>query len=64
MVGVELQMILSFMAKVNKSMISAYSTSLTQQGTTTYGSTQMEPLPGVFDMLKYFERILPLVESP
>ena len=40
MVGVELQMILSFMAKVNKSMISTYSTSLTQQGTTTYGSTQ------------------------
>ena len=40
MVGVELQMILSFMAKVNKSMISTYSTSLTQQGTITYGSTQ------------------------
>ena len=23
----------------------------------------MEPLPGVFDMLQYFETILPLVES-
>ena len=23
----------------------------------------MEPLPGVFDMLQYFEMILPLVES-
>ena len=27
-------------------------------------NTEMKPLPGVFDMLKYFERILPLVESP
>ena len=24
----------------------------------------MEPLPGVFDMLQYFETTLPLVESP
>ena len=23
----------------------------------------MEPLPGIFDMLQYFETILPLVES-
>ena len=26
-------------------------------------SNWMEPLPGVFDMLQYFETILPLVES-
>ena len=28
------------------------------------GGGGMKPLPGVFDMLKYFETILPLVESP
>ena len=39
-VWVELQMILSFIAKVNKSMISIYSTSLTQHGTITYSSAQ------------------------
>ena len=33
-------MILSFMAKVNKNMISTYSTSFTQHGTITYGSTR------------------------
>ena len=27
------------------------------------GEGSMEPLPGVFDMLQYFETILPLVES-
>ena len=27
------------------------------------GAGWMVPLPGVFDMLQYFERILPLVES-
>ena len=27
------------------------------------GGAWMEPLPGVFDMLQYFETILPLVES-
>ena len=27
------------------------------------GGGWMEPLPGVFDMLQYFETILPLVES-
>ena len=27
------------------------------------GVLWMEPLPGVFDMLQYFEAILPLVES-
>ena len=27
------------------------------------GRGWMEPLPGVFDMLQYFETILPLVES-
>ena len=27
------------------------------------GGGSMEPLPGVFDMLQYFETILPLVES-
>ena len=27
------------------------------------GGRWMEPLPGVFDMLQYFETILPLVES-
>ena len=27
------------------------------------GEGWMEPLPGVFDMLQYFETILPLVES-
>ena len=27
------------------------------------GGQWMEPLPGVFDMLQYFETILPLVES-
>ena len=27
------------------------------------GRGWMEPLPGVLDMLKYFETILPLVES-
>ena len=27
------------------------------------GWVWMEPLPGVFDMLQYFETILPLVES-
>ena len=27
------------------------------------GEWWMEPLPGVFDMLQYFETILPLVES-
>ena len=28
-----------------------------------WGGGWMEPLPGVFDMLQYFEKILPLVES-
>ena len=28
-----------------------------------WGGQWMEPLPGVFDMLQYFETILPLVES-
>ena len=27
------------------------------------GEGLVEPLPGVFDMLQYFETILPLVES-
>ena len=27
------------------------------------GGGWMEPLPGVFDMLQYFETILPLVEN-
>ena len=27
------------------------------------GGGWMEPLPGVFDMLQYYEAILPLVES-
>ena len=30
---------------------------------TMEGGGWMEPLPGVFDMLQYFETILPLVES-
>ena len=33
------------------------------QGRVGGGGGWMEPLPGVFDMLKYFETILPLVES-
>ena len=28
-----------------------------------WGWGLMEPLPGIFDMLQYFETILPLVES-
>ena len=31
--------------------------------TVVQGGAWMEPLPGVFDMLQYFETILPLVES-
>ena len=27
------------------------------------GGGRMEPLPGVFDVLQYFETLLPLVES-
>ena len=27
------------------------------------GGGWMKPLPGVFDMLQYFEKVLPLVES-
>ena len=32
--------------------------------TVVQGRGWIEPLPGVFDMLKYFETILPLVEGP
>ena len=35
----------------------------TQTDTPTVVQGGMEPLPGVFDMLYYFEMILPLVES-
>ena len=31
--------------------------------TVVRGWERKEPLPGVFDMLQYFETILPLVES-
>ena len=35
----------------------------TDTPTVVQGGGRMEPLPGVFDMLYYFEMILPLVES-
>ena len=31
--------------------------------TVVQGGQEMEPLPGAFDMLQYFQTILPLVES-
>ena len=35
----------------------------TRMGRSGGGGGRMEPLPGVFDVLQYFETLLPLVES-
>ena len=45
------------------SLTDVHGNSYPHRGTKVGGVGWMEPLPGVFDILQYFETILPLVES-